>query len=414
MLRFLLFISTIAALTAQASTHQSKYPLSRSEAIGLALHQNYDLRAARQAIEHAKASSIDAGLLPNPDIGVSGNSDFAFRDEGEYSWSASLAQKFPVTARLRLERSLASEEIKLALVEVSAAELRLEREVSILYDQWESNRAKVTLLKEQRRLNQTFRDFLKTKVKRAEASSLDVRQAQLEGAALEQQLGRLERESISLLHNLKQLCGLVSEHSLELEAELRSYPKSLPAYEREAAMQHPEYLLKEQLLTIASRKTDLARANRWDDLAVQVFYEEGYGKDEPVGYEREHMLGMSISMPIPLFNRNRGSIKSARAYEHQLSTQVEAAAFELLTNAGSLRLRYQDIQRQIDLYESELIQLSKSNLTELQNAYASGLINLTDVFRAQERELEIRLAFLELKSERASILSEWHYNTAQF
>lgn len=389
------------------------HALTRNEAMELALRENYGLRVARLSIERAAAMSQDAGVLPNPEIGMSGASDFAFKNEGEYGWSASLDQKFPLTGRLRIERTLAEQEIALARTEVHVAELRLCREISSLFDQLESTQDEIALLTEQRILNSEFRQFLQTKVRRAEASSLDVRRARLEGAATEQRLSLLEREYANHLAELKHLCGLDSSIVLKLAEERSPVPDILQEYGHKAVRKHPAYLLKEQLASIASGKTDIARAKRWDDVALQVFYEESYGKDEPVGFEREHLLGMSVSIPIPLYNRNNGAIKSAKVRERQIAVEMEGTLFDLLSRSESLRHRYQDIQRQIAVYESELIQLSETSLTEIQNAYASGQVDLTEVFRAQEYQLELRLDMLELKRARAALLTEWNHITGK-
>ena len=388
--------------------------LNRSGAIQLSLQRNLDLQAARYAIQRAEAASVDAGVLPNPEVSISGASDFAFNNQGEYAWSVGLSQQFPITDRLRWLRSLAAQEIALAEIEVRVAELQLAAKVAGIFDALEANSIEIQLLNQQLTLNAEFQQFLQTKVKRAEASLLDVRQAQLVTAALQQRLGRLERQRAQMLAELRWLLAVESDEAMELTPDVSSLPEKLPAYQRDALASHPSFALKQQFATIASTRSDLALAGRWGDIVVEMFFEEEYGIDEPVGFERERFLGIEVSIPLPLNNRNRGQIESSRQRELQINGELRAMAFRLLSEAESLSGRYLDVQHQIESYNSKLLDPAEANLAELEKAYGAGLIDLTKVFRAQERLLDLRLELLELKTERAALLTQWRSITAQF
>jgi cobalt-zinc-cadmium efflux system outer membrane protein len=414
MLRFFIFSTFAVTLVAQASQQDVNITQTRTEATQLALQRNHNLRAAQYSIERARAASADAGVLPNPEIGISGASDFLFGNEGKYTWSASLSQQFPVTGRLRMLRSLAAQEIELARAEIRKFELVLKRKVAEVFDQLEAAQLESSLLAEQRSLNGAFQELLTIKIERAEASELDMRQVRLTGAALQQRLRRLERQRLGHLDELRRLCGLDPEQTITINTQHVAWPTSLPSLGNEIIYQHPVYALKQRLATIASQRTDLAFAERWGDITVEVFFEESYEMDHPIGFERERFFGIGVSVPLPLNNRNRGAIASARVRERQLAAELEATAFELLNQAESLRRQYSQTQEQILSFETELIQLAETTLAELKNAYAAGQVDLTEVFRAQERLLELRLDLLTLQTERAGILTEWRFTTAQF
>lgn len=415
MLRFFYILTLlIAASSAQiAGADAPPPPLTRSEAIQLALQHNLELEAARYSIRRAEAASVDAGALPNPEISISGASDFAFNNEGEYAWSVGLSQQFPITSRLRSLRSLAVQEIQLAEAEIRVAELELAAAVVRVCNELEAVSLEMQLLDEQRTLNTTFEAFLQIKVQRAEASLLDVRQVQLVAAALRQRFARLERQQTELLAELRYLLAMQSDVPLDVAVLVESLPEALPVFTRDNLTGHPALALKQQLAAIASTRSDLAIAERWGDITVEVFFEEEYGIDEPVGFERERFFGIGVSIPLPLHNRNRGAIESSRLRERQIEAELRATEFRLLSQADALRLRYLNLQHQIQSYRSELIAPAEANLTELENAFGSGLIDLSDIFRAQERLLDLRLELLELETERTELLTQWRTTTAQ-
>lgn len=415
MLRYFCLLTSIISASAAYSGEVEipLLPLTRCGAIQLALQRNLELEAARFAIRRAEAASADAGALPNPEISLSGASDFAFNNEGEYAWSVGLSQQFPVTGRLRSLRSLAQQEIDLAKAEVRVAELELAASVARLCDALQAVSLETDLLHQQQNLNAAFEAFLQTKVQRAEASPLDVRQARLASSALDQRLARLNRRRTELLAELQQLLAMPSDESLVFAEDDAPAPAVLPQLSHADLAGHPALALKQLLAAIAGTYSDLATAERWGDITVDVFFEEAYGIDEPVGFERERFFGIGISIPLPLHNRNRGEIESRRLRERQIEAELRATQFRLLNQAEGLRERYLDLQDQIQNYRSELITPAEANLAALQDAFGSGLVDLTDVFRAQERLLELRLELLELKAERAEMLTQWQINSTR-
>lgn len=415
MLRFFcLIVFLLAASVAYPDEVEEPLPpLTRSGAIQLALQRNLDLQAARFAIRRAVAAAVDAGALPNPEISLSGASDFAFNNEGEYAWSMGLSQQFPITGRLRTLRSLAEQEIELAKAEIRLAELELAASVARVCDALQAVSLEMQLLEEQQTLNATFEEFLQTKVRRAEASSLDVRQARLASSALDQRLARSERQRAELLSELRLLLAMQTDELLTIAEPVESWPEALPVFTREDLTGHPALALKQQFAVIAGIQSDLATAERWGDITVQVFFEEEYGVDEPVGFERERFFGIGVSIPLPLHNRNRGAIESSRLRERQIEAELRATEYRLLSRAEALRGLYLNLQQQIQSYRRELIAPAEASLAEIEDAFQTGLVDLTDVFRAQERLLDLRLELLELKAERSELLTQWKTSTAQ-
>lgn len=414
MLRNICIYGLVGLLALFATRESVLQAVTRGEAMQLALTRNYDLIALRYEVERAQASTMDAGALPNPELGFAGVSGFAFSRQSEYAWSASLGQKFPVTGRLRLSRSIAEQEVALARAEIRKAELAVMHEVAALFDRLEANEAEGVMLTKQVALNKKLLDDLQLRVERAEASPLEISQAQLVGATLAQRLNKLNRNRASLVAALSLYCATEIKQETIAVALEQEAPKELPVFDRAALARHPAYLLKQQMAAIATNRKNLAMANRWDDITVEVLFEEEYSIDEPMGYERERFFGIGVSIPLPLHNRNQGAIESARVRERQIAAEMEATANELVKKAKSLRERYDKISEEITNYQNAIIGRAEAHLSELEKAYASGMVDLSEVFRAQERLLEQRIGLLEIMAERADTLTQWRYTTAQF
>lgn len=78
--------------------------------------RNPDLMAARFMIEEAKGRHLGSGRLMNPEVEITGRHMTQGREGG---FSVGLMQKFPVTARLRLEKAVTAAQIAAAEAEVA-------------------------------------------------------------------------------------------------------------------------------------------------------------------------------------------------------------------------------------------------------------------------------------------------------
>ena len=93
--------SSLTSLVAEALT------VSKEQAVVRALQQNPALNAARTTIDRAEGNRQQAGRWANPELSIDYATDRTFNDEGEYGYSVGFEQRFPVTNRLRLQKSIA-------------------------------------------------------------------------------------------------------------------------------------------------------------------------------------------------------------------------------------------------------------------------------------------------------------------
>lgn len=398
----------IGALHAEAARDQT----GRRELIRHALESNLSIKAARLEVERAQALTIDAGALPNPELSISGNSARVLSSSNEYGWSVGVAQAFPITGRLRLLKGVSQQEVRLAQAEVREAELMLGAEVSRVYDELLALERKRSLLDKQLQLVNNFKKQLESAVGKAEASVLDFNQITVAAAIIEQQTDGLDSKEAALWMKLEQLVPTMGKARFAAIPE--ELPEALAAYDKAQLENHPQYGKQVLLYELGRKQSALAAANRWADITVEIFYEQERAMDSPNGYESERLVGLGISIPLPLHNRNESGIKSSRIRESQMQYLIEHTEREILLKAESLRTRYANVQRQIKGYETAVLVPARANLEMLNAAYADGIADPVAVFRAHEQLLNAGEALLELEAELQSIHTEWDWATAQY
>lgn len=416
MLRHTILHIAFALLASRLSgATTSELRINREQAVTRSLAQNKILVAARVTIEQAKARSLNSSKLDNPELRIDYGSDWAFNDEGESAFSLGFEQRFPITNRLRHLSDIAAVEIDLAHAEIRDQERLLAQEVERAFISLAHTEAQLELQQSQVALTQESASFIESRIQTGEASSIEANQTRIELYIMEQRIQKLELERIAHLSELKLLLGLETAIPLSIQFSLSLPDKlpELPTFTVGMLGRHPEHQVHEFLHEIASKRTALALAQRWDDIAVRVFFKDERSVDEPNGIGTDRFAGVGISIPLPLRNRNRGAIAESKAKEHQVHLEHEAHSLEMRNASDRLQNEVATRYRQAKHYHETVAQLVEQNLEDMNHAYSAGQINLTDLFRAQEQRLAILSDHLTMIRDYEYALVDWKAATAQ-
>lgn len=371
--------------------------LSLRQLIQIAQHDNKDLQAARYAIEVGRARLIQAGLLPNPRLDLSGRSDSAFKNEGEYSVSVAVSQQFPIAGRILRQKDVARVDVALAQAEVEEAERKLAGDVAanvyrlLVIDR--QIQARDELIGIEEKLAQATRDRLKA----AEVSELDVNTVQLDLQRLSQERGLLLSQRQSLLVFLNTLIGKPAATSLTIneplpEAEVLPNLEQLQA---QAFQARPD--LRSALLSAdrAQAEKALARAQRWEDWSV------GLGLDQDKlaiagapPQSRDRAVGLSLSIPLPLFNRNQGQIAEAQISVDQAKARIAALRLSITGEIAGAHTDTSNLQQSVNQYRQGLLPVGQRNVQLAQKGYGQGQVSVIEVVQAQRQLADLNAAYL--------------------
>jgi cobalt-zinc-cadmium efflux system outer membrane protein len=388
--------------------------LTADSAVTAALENNRDLAAARFAIHQAEGRLKQAGLWPNPEWETRQASDIAFANEGEYEFSTGFKQRFPITGRLTKAKAVARVDVAQAVAEVRNQERLLAGDVL-------ARVRELLVLREQLQANQEIQDTLnklvtvsEQRAKVAEVSEADVNLARLElqKAQLARQLLLTRQEAATTA--LNQLQGRDPKTPLVLSGDLLTdSPPDTAGAEREALARRPDRQLAALGINRAAAEIKLARAEKWEDWSAGLDYARNDQKfSAPIGNKLDQFLSLSVSIPLPFWNRNQGRITEAQATQQRAEAELNALDLRIATEvrtAGDRLRRLSDILRQ---YRDESLKLAEQNVALVQKGYSDGLVNITATIQAQQQFIELRLSYLETLSEFERALTDWQTATA--
>lgn len=391
---FFLVCSGLSSVVAPSATAAG---LTLERAIDTAIEGNKDLRAARYAVEQARARLLQAGLPTNPRLELSKRNDRVFRNEGEYTASIGVSQQFSVVGRIARQKDVARVDVALALAEIKQAELKLASDMASGFYRVLALNRQIELRGRLMDVDQKLVKGTRNRFAAAEVSELDVNAAQLDLQRLNQERALLLSQRATQLTQLDQLLGRPTAQTLDLDDTPPSTDRLpvLSELQREAMTLRPD--LRFALLNADRATADqaLARAQRWEDWTVGVGIEQG--RQVIDGAPRQaagRTIGVTLSIPLPFVNKNQGRVAEAAAAGDQANARIEALRFSIDNEVAGVYAEAERLQQVIAGYQRNMLPLSERNVRLAQQGYGQGLVSIVEVVQAQRQQGELNGAYL--------------------
>lgn len=349
---------------------------------------NPQLAAARLRVEEARARLLGSGRLANPELGFDLKHDYRF---AEGSIGIGFDQKFPLTSRLRLEKTVSEKFIAAAALEVQDAERKLIAEAQTLVVKLLSIEQQRALRKEQGELAAKLSDFVSSRVNTGEISPLDAAQAQVDSQRILLEGSKLETERVSAIGALKPLLGVSAEAALTISGKMP--PTAMPG--RASWEKRADYQLSRVTEDTAQSEIELARSKKWADASAGLFLEGERMEDAPDGITRAGFFGLRFSLPLPLWNKNEGEIAEKTAAAQRAALQTKAIASEITNEAAAARAEMEASLKLATETREKLLPLISEQTEKLDKAYESGQTDLITVLRARDQRLQMEAAVLD-------------------
>ncbi|NIA18584.1 MAG: TolC family protein [Simkaniaceae bacterium] len=125
------------------------------------------------------------------------------------------------------------------------------------------------------------------------------------------------------------------------------------------------------------------------------------------GLKRSELPGntyqVGLSIPLPVFNRNKGNIKSAVSELEQAQLELKAVEIRLKTEVANLQTELEILTSEIAILNEDVIPEAQKAYTIITEGYLNGRFNYLDVVNAQEMWFQSRGQYLDA-------LKEYHQN----
>jgi cobalt-zinc-cadmium efflux system outer membrane protein len=144
---------------------------------------------------------------------------------------------------------------------------------------------------------------------------------------------------------------------------------------------------------------------RVPDLDVGFTYQDNQRSHNDVAPAPAYSsIGVSLSLPLPLWNRQRGEIEAARQTALQAEVTLHALEVRARSDVRQAMARYRLANERVAQFVGGALSDAAAVYKAKLFSYEHGATNLLDVLNAQKTEDDVRLTYLDALAERAKAL----------
>ena len=349
----------------------------------MALANNPTLRQAKAQVVAAQGAALQAGLPLNPYVGFVAEQIGVNGTAGELL-GGSVSQEFVRGNKLGLSHAKYCQRVQIAMTNLQAQEQRVRNDIEIRFYQALAAQRLIEVAEQTRETANdnvlTHREMLnmgqlgEAEVLQAEVAlrraSVNKRQAHNDFDQVRRELmsfvGVPDSPSAGLIGTLDTDLGPV-DWDTALSQLLATSPEIVAARQK---IRHDEIVIKrEQAEPIPNVTAGLTT---------------GYNAES-----QQAVAGVTVGMPIPIFNRNQGTVRQARADLNRSYAEVERLQLDLQNALAKQFRNYVSAWQHVQEYEQTMLPKSRRAVEILEQSYVDRRAPWTSVLAAKQMLLSL-------------------------
>jgi cobalt-zinc-cadmium efflux system outer membrane protein len=364
--------------------------LSLDQALEMAESLQPELAEAKAMVEAAEGRARQAGAFPNPEA-ILGAQQLPLNANAsnQKEYVAGIGQTIPLSGRLSKARQaeLLDREVRARGLEVKRRDIRKR-----------VHSAFATALYQEKAYQ------AQTEIQLSASKAVATTQARLDaGDALREDLARVEMELARAKVELQRAQSLREQALLALASAMGDATLSvkslagaldatfdIPTLETLAAnlASQPETAQAEADIRARNARVDVAKAERIPDVKVELLYHR-------LEASQENTLDVGLSIPLPLFNRNQGRLREARAEAAAAEARSRMTQNELTTRLRESLLQLTAALANSGTLKTEILSRAETVLKGAEARYAAGDISLAEILPVRRDWAAVQLSYLE-------------------
>ncbi len=388
----------------QLQNVEGEIPLLKlNDAIMIGLSHSPKLKGYAMEIQKYKASALQTKLYPNPEVGFDLENIFG---SGGYGGIGNSESTFFISQNVVINKKLKAG-YKVEILKSDVASWQLEKEKLLLISGIRKSFINISSLKHKEKLNKRLLEislqFQKNLQRRAEAgkvSPAEVVRASLISTSLEIVIRKGEMEIASEIEKLKRILGLTElsfnqvEDICNLEYEIPNFEKLQNLMLNNPGLARYRTEIKSNSAEIIFQKT----------LAIpDVSLSLGFRR---INETKDNVMLIGASIPINIFNDNRGNIQKAQINAKQTKQFYEASILNYEAQLNYLVNNTKAYSVMIEKLENELLPNARKAYEIISNGNMLGRFTVLDVLDAQR-------SLYELESQFVNAVAEYNLNVVE-
>ena len=381
-----------------ASVDQGPSPNTLAEFSSLSLENHPRMKAARASVEEARGEAVQARLYPNPTLAGS-SPQLAGADS---QWNGFVSQEFVTAGKLKLAQQAALRGVQRTEYELIRARYDVLTGVRRAFYELLVAQRKLVIFKQLYDISNRSYQLGQELAAAGEGTKADTLFWSIERDRAEVRLLNATVDIETGRRELATAIGLPMADVGTIEGDLFQV---LPNFDLKLL----------QRIVIArnadpqAAQTDIARA-QWElersvvepipNVTVMGGYQRQVSPVGLVGVPEQDQGVLEVSCTIPLFNRNQGNIRAARAEIAKARAGLQSVEIGLADQTARIINEYRQARRQAEWYQELILPKARETVRVTQFLYSEGELTFVRLLEAQRILTETELSYVQSQGTR--------------
>lgn len=364
--------------------------LTLREALALALLKNPELAAFSYKTRASEARIVQAGLLPNPEIGtfvenIGGSPTVT----GGVETTIELGQLIELGGKRSARMRVASLGHNLAGWDYETKRIEILTSVSKAFTEVLSAQQRLILTEQIVDIAEQVAGTVSERVEAGKVSPIEETRTFATLSTIRIDLEQAKRELEASRRRLTAIWGNTDPQFEMAAGDFDSIPSSIPSLGqlKERLSQNPELARWADEMSLREEVINLEKSKAIPDFTVMG----GYRRFREGG---ENALVVGISVPLPIFNRNQGGILEARYQLSQSEREQQSAEARLATLLSEAEKTLSTSYTEVITLKDSVIPASQSAFDAINEGYRLGKFGFLNVLDAQRTLFDAKLRYL--------------------
>jgi outer membrane protein, heavy metal efflux system len=398
-----LLILIVSAATVAAEPPDPRGELTLTQVVALALSRNPELQSTDYELRAADARTVQAGLRPNPEMGVQVEnfaSSAAVRTVQPLQTTLTLSQVIELGGKRSRRVDVAQRGRDALAIERDIRQLDVLAEVTRRFVDVVADQEQLSLGRRAAELAERTLNAMTARVTAARSPEAEKARASIafDRARLEQQHAEYELQSSRRM--LAALWGSTEALFGVARADLYAMP---PADTFEALAQRlkhsPDFLRFTAESRLREADLRLAQAQATPNVQFNAGIRHFNGLRDPA-------LVAGFSLPLPLFDRNQGAIREAEVRHDQVRVDERAAYIKANATLFELYQAVQQARLETRTLREQVIPKAEHALAQTEYGFQRGRFSYLELANAQRDLIEVQRAAIEAAANHYRLAAE--------
>lgn len=379
----LLFLLSFSAF---ANESEPATKLSLEDALALAMNAHPDIAVALREREAIQGVQMQAGVRPNPSVSALVQDTRSATRETTLEFS----QEFELGNKRQARMEAAEQFYSKATAELESKKAEIHANVVAAFYEVLAAQERLSLASSSVEIAGLARDAASKRVLAGKSSPVEETKSKIAESAAKIEFNQAAGQLASSRKRLTAMWGNSRPVFVHAQGQLFDIPETPDTNELSRLLDDAPSIRAAQIeITAREAIAEVERSKSIPNITMTA----GVINNQELGYNQA-LLGLSV--PIPVFDRNRGNLQEAISRQYKAEDELAALRNRLTADLASQHERLKVARQAAESIESEILPGAQSAFDAANKGFKAGKFGFLDVLDAQRTLFQARTQYIQV------------------